>query len=501
MVKNKNKLIYDQDLLKLRSKYRKKKIVLAHGVFDVFHVGHLRHLKFCKNNGDILVVSLTADNYVNKGPGRPHFNINYRAELISAISDVDYVYINNHITALEVIKKLKPNFYVKGEDYQDFKKDITSNIIKEKKEIEKNNGKLIFSKDITFSSSKIINQNFETEHQKKLKSKVSWSNIGKIFKKIKKLNVLVIGELIIDEYIFTEYLGAASKEEITVMNFKNKKLYLGGAFPVVKNISEFCKKVTFLSCGKINNQLLKSLKDQSKQSNVNLNYFEDELSLIKKTRFLSQKNKKLFEIYHQSSTIKNHNNKKIISFLNNQLSKFDLVIVADFGHGLLNKEIINLLNKKAKFLSINTQTNAENRGFNVITKYRSSNAVTLDLPELQLAIQQKLDINKSILKLYKLFKTKFFTLTLASKGLIVSTKEKNRVNSFHVNAFSDSAIDTLGAGDAVFAFTSLMSRVGAKLEENAFVSNLAGALKIKILGHESHIKKTNLMKSLQYLLK
>ena len=78
---------------------------------------------------------------------------------------------------------------------------------------------------------------------------------------------------------------------------------------------------------------------------------------------------------------------------------------------------------------------------------------------------------------------------------------KKKIESYHIDAFSDKAIDTIGAGDAVFAFTSLMSKINSKINQNAFVSNLAGALKIQILGHEDHIKKINFMKSLDYLLK
>lgn len=78
--------------------------------------------------GDILVVSLTPDKFVNKGIGRPIFNEKYRAEAISSIEYVDYVIINNAPTSINLIKKIKPNIYCKGPDYKDHSKDITNQI-------------------------------------------------------------------------------------------------------------------------------------------------------------------------------------------------------------------------------------------------------------------------------------------------------------------------------------------------------------------------------------
>ena len=96
--------------------------------------------------------------------------------------------------------------------------------------------------------------------KKKIKLNIKYKDLDFLIKKIDKLKVLVIGELILDEYIFTEYLGAASKEEIAVMNYKNNKTYFGGAFPIAKNVSEFCNNTTFLSCGKVSKEVLNNLE-------------------------------------------------------------------------------------------------------------------------------------------------------------------------------------------------------------------------------------------------
>ena len=74
-----------------REKLKKKKIVLCHGVFDLLHIGHIKHFKQAKNFGDILVVSVTSSEFVNKGPNRPTFKDQQRIEGIAALNVVDYV--------------------------------------------------------------------------------------------------------------------------------------------------------------------------------------------------------------------------------------------------------------------------------------------------------------------------------------------------------------------------------------------------------------------------
>lgn len=104
--------------IKLKKLKKKNKIVLCHGVFDIIHHGHIKYFEEAKKNGDILVVSLTADEFVNKGPGRPYFNFKFRSETLEAIQTIDYICKSNFETSLKVIKSIKPDFYCKGLDYR-----------------------------------------------------------------------------------------------------------------------------------------------------------------------------------------------------------------------------------------------------------------------------------------------------------------------------------------------------------------------------------------------
>ena len=101
----KNKILDLKDLKKIKQKFTGKKIVLCHGVFDLLHVGHISYFRSSKMYGNILVVSVTGDKFVNKGPGRPAFSINNRLKFLHAIDCIDYLYISNEPTSEKVIKK------------------------------------------------------------------------------------------------------------------------------------------------------------------------------------------------------------------------------------------------------------------------------------------------------------------------------------------------------------------------------------------------------------
>src|SRR5438094_974813 len=90
-----------------------KKVILAHGVFDVLHVGHKRHLDIGRSYGDLLIVTLTTDHFVNKGPGRPVFPENLRAEMVAALESVDYVGISLNPSAEYIISRIQPDVYLK----------------------------------------------------------------------------------------------------------------------------------------------------------------------------------------------------------------------------------------------------------------------------------------------------------------------------------------------------------------------------------------------------
>lgn len=129
------------------------KLVMAHGCFDLLHAGHVMHLEEARSFGDVLVVTVTSDDFVNKGPNRPAFPQDQRALLVAALECVDFVAISNHRLAAAAINAIKPDVYVKGRDYA-----VSGNrsLATERAEVEAYGGQLKFTKSVKLSSTETL---------------------------------------------------------------------------------------------------------------------------------------------------------------------------------------------------------------------------------------------------------------------------------------------------------------------------------------------------------
>ena len=219
------KKILSIDKLASELKKQKKKgkiIALSHGVFDLLHPGHIFHFEQAKTKSDILVASITADKYVLKGPGKPFFNEQLRAHSLASLEMIDFVIITNEKSAVSTIKKIKPNYYFKGSDYKKSKLDITKKIDLEKKIVTENGGKVIFTDGKVFSSSKIINKQFfynkeQNDFLKNIKNEYTNQQILDFIDALNKKTPMVLGESIVDEYVFCKAIGKAGKEPYMVL--------------------------------------------------------------------------------------------------------------------------------------------------------------------------------------------------------------------------------------------------------------------------------------------
>lgn len=137
-----------------------KKIVHCHGCFDLMHIGHIKYFQASKKMGDVLIVTLTPDIFVDKGPDRPVFNQDLRTESIAALECVDYVAINKWPTAEDTLRLLRPDIYVKGQEFENLE-DKTGKIQKENKIVKEIGAQLRFTNEIVFSSTKLINKHFK----------------------------------------------------------------------------------------------------------------------------------------------------------------------------------------------------------------------------------------------------------------------------------------------------------------------------------------------------
>jgi len=503
------KIILSKDQLRKqinRLKTKNKKIVLVHGVFDLVHPGHINYFHEAKSYGDVLIVSLTSDKYVKKGLNKPYFNEKDRLNFLGQLSLVDFVYCNDTKDASNIIKYLRPHFYIKGPDYKKKSGDEAGNLEIEKRAIKKVKGEFLTTSGVQYSSSNLINEKlgiFNNENSnwlKKIKTDANKNNYIEDFesalKKIKNQKILVIGEVIFDEYNYVDPLGKPSKENILSVNFKKRETFLGGCLPVAKNLSKICNNLTILSLYEKQSTLQK-IKKTFKGNRIKLKLFKrnDYLDIYKR-RYLNNKNfSKIFEVYNFKD--EDFYDEKVKKYLSKNLRYFDKVIVCDFGHGLINSKISNIISSKSKFLSANIQTNSGNRGFNLFNKYKKLDFLSIDEPELRLGVKDKKSNIEKIIKSLPRKKYKRIMITRGVEGLNYLHQKKVK----YIPALSTKPLDTIGAGDAAFSFASIF--IGNTNNANliALVSAIAGALKVQIVGHRNFIKIEDILRSLRSLLK
>ncbi len=480
-----------------------KTIALCHGVFDLVHPGHIIHLEQAKEMADVLVVSITAAQYVRKGPGRPYFDDETRMKFLSALECVDYVMLSEGYTVDDIIESVEPDIYVKGEEYAKEEDDITGKIGEEKALVEKHGGKIQYTSGQTYSSTKLINTAMsalpeEVRHYViDFKTRYSMKDIRDFAEKASRLKVLVVGDVIIDKYTYCNVQGLMSKDMGYSARIHHSEEYFGGSIAIARHLSSFTDNVTLLSVmgneEEIRLKLFEKLADSIK---LNLIY-STQFPTIIKHRYLTRNAKreeyrKVLAVNNIPEKMKYENEVRDIfhAKLVDKLADSDVVFLCDFGHGLIDTETISLIQEKAKYLILNCQTNSSNRGLNNITKYTRADVFTLDQQELKLALPMYADDEEQgLIKLSEYLHGNGW-LTRGSFGAWGIDHGKIQ----ECPAFTLTVKDTVGAGDAFFSVAGLYAAAGAPIEVGTFMGNIGGALGANIVGNKEAIEKVNVLK-------
>ena len=506
-VKNKIKPLIELAKIIDDLKKKGKTIVQCHGVFDLVHLGHIRHFNLAKKEGDVLVVTVTKDKHVKRGPGRPIFNEHLRAETLASLAVTDYVSIVDSPTATECIKVIKPHIYAKGDDYKHKDKDITGKIYEEEEAVKSVGGRLVFTNDITFSSSKLINDYLDVfpprtlGYLKALSKKYSIDFIIEKLNSLKSLKALVIGDAIIDQYHYCSAMGKSSKEHLVANKYVSEESFAGGSLATANNVGSVCGKVDLLTTLGENNSFEDFIRSKLSNNISPLFFYRPDTETIIKRRFVSPYlNTKLFEIcYIKDDEICAELEQKVLKKLEKIIKDYDLVLVSDFGHGLLTKRLIKYICSKSKYLALNVQTNSANIGFNLVTKYPYADCVCVDELELRYATHDRFgDLRTHIKKVYQDLKCKHLITTRGSCGSI----SYSRLDGFHETpAFSYRVVDAIGAGDAFFAFVSPCFAGGLPQDLTSFVGNAVGSLAVQIVCNREPVNLVDLCKFITRLLK
>lgn len=485
-----------------------KVVAHAHGTFDLLHLGHVRHLEAAKALGDVLIVTLTGDLFVNKGPGRPVFTQDLRAEMVAALGFIDYVGINLHHDAVPVITAIQPDIYVKGQDYLDPDGDITGKIKEERDAVEAHGGRIEFTTEITFSSSELINRHLNVfephvrSHLDTLRNDGSLDQLNHYLDKVSEYKILMVGETIVDEYHYVQPMGKAAKENIIATRFESVEVFAGGVIAAANHAASFCKEVEIVTCLGANDPTEKVIRAALKPNVTLTPVYLEGVPTVRKVRFVDPGYiRKLFEVcYLDDAPLLPEAEDRLLEILKPRLAEADCVITTDFGHGMINRRVIDTLAFNARFLAVNTQTNSANIGFNLITRYPRADYICIDAPEARMATHDRLspisDVASRILP--RLVRCPRIVITHGKHGC-VTYQAGEPVHT--MPAFTQRVVDTVGAGDAFFAVTAPLVAAGAPVSLAGFAGNVVGSLKVEIVGHRKSVDKVAFLKAVTALTK
>jgi rfaE bifunctional protein nucleotidyltransferase chain/domain len=454
------KIVPVQDLADVRAKHRGQKIILCHGAFDLVHVGHLTHFDEARSLGDMLVVTITADKHITKKRSAA-LHEDARAKQLAALEIVDYVAVVDEPSAVQAIQSLQPDIYVKGPEYSNMLLDKTTNIFHEREVVEGYGGAIHFTSGETFSSTKLshfllaspeaVQDNPLLRNDRVMFRDVSDLNytleeVKSFLVRAAKLRVCLLGETIIDEWVDVTVENISQKSRCVAGLETARVRQVGGTGVIALHLAGFVKQVDCFTNG---------LADADVPANVKV--VRQAESPLVKTRFVDRDTG--FPLFESKQLSLANVRGELPNF-----DDYDLVLVADFGHGLLNTPAINarLAQPRNAFVAAMAQVNSSNYGYNLPTKYAGADYYSLNRKEAELCLhEQGQDLAVLVDKMSALLRCTKMSVTDGASGVMVRLDD----DRFVVPTLSTSVVDTIGCGDAHFALSSIAAclRLPAKM--------------------------------------
>lgn len=450
------------------------------GTFNVIHPGHMRLMNYAKENSDYLIVG------INKEPRDASVDFHSRLNCLKAISIVDeIVIIDGNLT--DLLLDIKPTYVIKGDEFREV-------FNPESKIVKKYGGKLIFiGGDSKFSSREFfknykLRQEIELPSDYLIKHKIDLDDIFRKFESIKNINVLVLGEVIVDEYIHCEPLGMSQEDPTIVVSPIKKETFIGGAGIVASHAASIGASVDFITLVGKGDELNSFIRDRLIIEKVNCSMLEDDSRpTIKKVRY-KVSNKNLLKVSHLlDHNIDSENEKLLLHKIKSIFEEkiIHLVIISDFNYGLITDSLLSALNKlidlNQTIVIADTQASSQSAD---IRRYQKMNLITPTEHELRVSLNDsKSGLAYLANKGFEVTNCKNLILKLGSEGAIILTKNNDECIFDKLPSLNSSPIDTSGAGDSMLVLSGLALVLGLSIWEAALLGSVAAAIQISRNGN------------------
>lgn len=440
---------------------RKKKVIMCHGVFDVVHPGHLRHLIYAKSKASILVASLTADVHITKGQHRPYVPQDLRALNLAAFEVVDYVVVDAEPTPIANLLLIQPDFFAKGYEYN--ADGMHPKTEEELTALDSFGGKMIFTPgDIVYSSTKLIDLAPPSIKVEKLltlmeSEGITFKHLRDALLNLKDKTVHVVGDTIVDSYTQTAMIGGQTKTPTMSVLFEGKTDYIGGAGVVAKHLRAAGARVVFSTV----------LGDDSLKDFVVTGLKEADVDcrpIVDATRPTTNKNAIVAEGYRllKVDTVDNRTiSDEIVGELSESIShtSCDAVVFSDFRHGIFNRRTIPQLIEMIPSDTYKVADSQVATRWGNITEFQGFDLVTPNEREARFALaDQDSGVRPLAARLFDEARCRLLILKLGDRGVLTCRGGDHEAleSYFVVDSFVERLVDAVGAGDALLAYSTLI---------------------------------------------
>ena len=311
------------------------------------------------------------------------------------------------------------------------------------------------------------------------------------------LKVLVVGEAIIDEYQYCKTIGKSSKEPMLAVKHISTEKFAGGTLAIANHLVNFCDHVSLLTFLGIENPQVHFIRGElNPKIRTMFLQREDSPTIVKRRLVDNYFFTKLIEVYEMNDEpLGESDNARLCSVLRTQIPKHDVVIVADYGHGMISEEAVEILYNDTHFLAINTQANAGNWGYHTVSKYPGADYVCIAEQEMRLEAKSRAgDLRTMILGISGKYDR--IIVTRGKYGCLCYAANEG---FFEFPSLAIMVIDRIGAGDAFFAVSSVLAAQGSPVEKVGLVGNIAGAMAVETVGHRKSITRDELVERVHSL--
>ena len=463
-----------------------KKIIFVSGHFNILHTGHIRLLQFAKELGDFLLVGIESDKIAGEAA---HINEQYRLEGVKLNNLVDEVILIDE-PIIDFVKRQKPDIIVKGKEHE-----LSFN--PEKAILDEYGGKLVFSSGETiFSSLELIKKEYElTQNNIGIKLPIEYlnrhqinkSNLINLLNKFANLNICVIGDLIIDEYISCQALGMSQEDPTIVISPIDSRKFIGGAGIVAAHAAGLGAKVNFISVVG-NDNISEYAKEKLAQYGVNFHLeIDNNRPTTLKQRYRCS-NKTMLRVSHlHQNAISIELQESIYSNILKIINKINVLVFSDFNYGCLPQtlvdKIVSLANSHNVFLAADSQSSSQ---IGDIARFKKMNLITPTEIEARISTRNKEDgLIIMAEKLKNISGTKSILLKLGENGLLVHTSIDNQTEwqTDKIDALNPLPKDVSGAGDSLLIASAMATACGANIWESAVLGSLAAAIQVGRVGN------------------